>query len=173
MQRWGFSMRVLCKSFKGQVCEKRHCIYMKAWSPPLPSLYGPLPPPPPPFSTDRPHRNTENNLTCSAMGLSSQGFSSESSLRWRGIETNNWSLFVKFSYVDEYIRTIHHSEVITIIKPDVFIFCHSHRLIRHIVKCHSVAQYHPLVGLGLVIGTLTSKTTEILVFYRFLSYGQG
>lgn len=37
------------------------------------SIYAPLPPPPP-FSTDRPHRNTENNLTCSAMGLSSQGF---------------------------------------------------------------------------------------------------
>lgn len=37
------------------------------------SLYAPFAPPPP-FSTDRPHRNTENNLTCSAMGLSSQGF---------------------------------------------------------------------------------------------------
>lgn len=51
---------------------------------------------------------------------------------------------------------VHHSEVITIIKPDVFIFCHSHRQIPY-SKCASVAQYHPLVGLCLVVGTLTSK----------------
>lgn len=109
------------------------------------------------FFTDRPHRNTENNLTCSAMGLSSQGFQWERPVSERGIEINNWRLFVKFSYVDEYIRSIHHSEVITIIKPDVFIFCHSHRRIPRIVKCACVAQYHPLVGLCLVVGTLTSK----------------
>lgn len=36
-------------------------------------------------------------------------------------------------------------------------FCHSHRQIPHIVMCASVAQYHPLVGVCLVVGTLTSK----------------
>lgn len=58
------------------------------------------------------------------------------------------------------------SEVITIIKLDVFIFYFLFlsfiylpelRRIPHIVECASVARYHPLVGLCIAVGTLTSK----------------
>jgi hypothetical protein len=75
-------------------------------------------------------------------------------------EAKEWlsvCLFVKSSNMDECIGLIRHSKVITFIKPDVFVFCHTDRSCKQIsVKNPTFkAQYHLLVEIFSKAGTLT------------------
>lgn len=100
-------------------------------------------------------QETENNLTCSAMGLPCQAKQQE-------LQRNNGGggVFTKFSY--RYVGIcMHSSAVIIIMKPDVFIICHSHRQVPHPQR---VAPYRPLVVATIAVGTLTSKRLNSFSF---------
>lgn len=155
-------MRGLCESFKGQVCMRRQCIYIKVWSTlsffpfllllfPLTGLTGTL------------------KITCPAQRWDVQvRVFSESSLCWRGII--NHSLFVKFSYVDEYIRT--NTTVKSLLSQNQmssFFVIATDRSLIYVHFCSSIA---PPGGTRFSGWHTDIQTTKIPGFYNSPSYGQ-